>query len=148
MIHGHLYVLGISMDAHIVFDVLANVWRELEPSLCVFPFCVGVFAGQVVLQLQAGCHARHIAVLRLHDYVGEGLQEAGQVGGGRLLQIRFGHRQFIFVCGWRVEGLDTGVSNGLFRNVGNKLHKWSPCRSLDYYVTVPCKSVCVRQAIF
>lgn len=84
---------------HVVFDVLADVGRELEPSLCVLALCVLVLAGQVVLELQAGCHARHVAALLLNDDVAQGLQETGQIRGGRLLQVRLGHGEFIFVCG-------------------------------------------------
>jgi len=78
--------LEIASLTHVVLDQLADLARKLVPALLVLLADLLILAGQVVLQLESGCHSCHRAVCRVHQDLRQRLEKFGQIAGRRLLK--------------------------------------------------------------
>ena len=56
---------------HVLLNILSGVLWKCEPSLLVLQLERGIFAGEMVLDLQTGGHSCHRTVSRMRQDIGE-----------------------------------------------------------------------------
>lgn len=77
------------MSTYILFNIGPYIVRQDQPPLLVLLLQRGVFGGEVVLELQAGGRARHLAVAALCQHLRQHLDERCKIVADCIFQELF-----------------------------------------------------------